>query len=238
MKKLYFSLLAGLLVGAIASPFIGKDAQAEVNHKTQTFVFGQQLIVSNNITVTNTTPGARFTLPSGQNAQALVTNSVVYTNTSAGNITNTFVAPSWETDADVFTDLNGCIQTNITVTVVLNYTNFYFQPRQNFFNTGVTPTNDITLSTPTNTVTFTFQKAAWLPSWVQPGAVSTFDPNSTWSFAVIASSTGTVWTTNVPLAFLAGAMKVRLYTVATSNVTNASASGVILNNVAWSGWMP
>jgi len=59
-------IIAFIVVGLMALAFLGRGS---ASHQTQTFIHGQQLIVSNNTTVTNGEIGVFYISRAGANLQ-------------------------------------------------------------------------------------------------------------------------------------------------------------------------
>lgn len=227
----------GVALGVLT---ISSFAQLSFKHKSQLFLNGQMLVISNNTTVTNITVGAAFIGPTFLLTTSGTSSNVVYTNASAGlNITNTYVSPTWETDIQTYADGNGLIMSNQAVTVVYNNTNFAFAlnmptnqlANANWTNSYFTLTNsyqNISTNISNSVVTFVFQKACYGRNF----DTVTGDQFS-FSFVAVSNVAG-VFVTNFPNSFLEGAGAIRLLSVATGNSNGTC--GVLLNQVAYGGF--
>lgn len=221
------------LVAVMAWAFLAHGA---ASHQSQTFIHGQQLIVSNNTTVTNGEIGVFYISRGGQNLQSGFTNTVLVTNGTTV-VTNTInINDGWAEDCNMVADNNGQSESNVCVTLMANWTNIFLPPQQNAFPLGANPTNVITLPNvnATNTLTLTFvrQCDTSFGNISQSYGNNTTNDSFTWNVVVL--SNGITMSTNLPAAFCAGARRIRLLTVAANNT--GSSPGVIVNSVTLSGF--
>lgn len=216
---------------------------------TLSFINGQQLSLSNGIVANANSAGAPFISQSLLNIQSGYTNSTVYTNAAAGNLTNQIILPFWNNDVPgPFCDANGNISTNFVISIVYNFTNIALAPRQpnqpaNFGSLGGPlttngintnggfggPTNWFPLSTCNQTNTFVFVRSCFDTNY-------NLHSSDYYTFNVLCESNGGVFVTNFPLTFLQGTKSIRLLYV--SNYTQAAGIGTIINSINLAGYMP
>lgn len=246
MKKILLAL--GLALSLTASAFAQSGDVAWVWTNFD-LLNGQQVVVSNNSTINYNYTNIPFINPLLYVVLSLTSSNVVYTNVSSGsNITNTFQYPAWYIDAPLGVDGNGLVMSNISLTIVYNYTNIYFpkaMPNQiaNFgFNTsgalgsggivsngvysGPTVTNylDIAISNNANAyTTFNFQKSGLDTNYYDSNT------NDYLSIGFAAVSNGGVFFTNINATTLAGARFLRLAQISQSNLANCA--GIIVDKV-------
>lgn len=209
MKKL-ISILAmvGLAYGAHA-----------VEHKSFPLLIGQNLALSNNVTITPTNINLYYISPGLTNVSSLTTNT-------AGNIVPTPISSS-----SAFADENGNAGT-IVFGFRLNMTNFVLGPNQNVLITTNTTNLFTPTATSTNTVTFTLGRSCMGDTNFGTTAGDKF------TFSVNAGGiAGGIWYTNLPTAFTSGAKRIGILSIQSSDATN-SPVGVIVNWAALSGFAP
>ena len=238
MKKLIF-ILAMLPFGAFA--------QNGAIHQNQSFLNGQGLFVTNNATITNNQVtvsgvggqgvGLFYISPSLVQLQSGYTNGLVLTTNGSTVYTNfSFVSPNWAQNVNGFANVNGDVGTpNVTLAALVNYTNVFLGPNQNFYPTNAATGTYIAAGVSnTNTVTLTFVRqvdSRFGDSYLSYG--TTTADTFTWVFAAPAAPGGVV-TTNVPASFFTGTRRVMLKTVGASTASNSQ--GIILNDVSLSGF--
>lgn len=189
-------------------------------HKTVNLLTGQNLALSNNVTITNLQYGLYYIAPRLTNVIALSTNSV------SGAIEPPAFVPG---SSELWCDALGQPTSNMVFGIQLNATNIIDNINQNVLIT----TNMTNLFTPssasTNTITFTLQRSCFGTNW----GSSAQD-----KFTLVVNAGGvaglTVYT-NLPLTFTAGIKAVRILSVVASDATSP---GVIINWAGISGWAP
>lgn len=189
------------------------------SHRTVSLVTGQNIALSNNVTITNLQFGLYYIAPRLTNVIALSTNA------TGGIEPSAFVPVSGELWADAI----GQPTSNMVFGVQLNATNIIDSVNQNVAIT----TNMTNLFTPssasTNTVTFTLQRSCSGTNW---GSTT----QDKFTLAVNAGGVaGITVYTNLPTSFTAGIKAVRILSVVASDATSP---GVIINWVGLSGWAP
>lgn len=176
----------------------------------------------------------------------------IYTNfpTVGVNQTN-FLAPipSPITIGPLWSDLNGDVNPNIALQVIIGYTNIVIpsvggRQTPTLLNTVWTNptsffTNPIAALAATNTITIQLVGIASMdmgPGFYDQG--STIPLTHVFQFTCIQSNATTiVVTTNLPTAFLQG-MAAVYATVATTNSAGGGGQGIILNALNLVGWKP
>lgn len=227
MKKFFIRslILGAVLVGMVASAITP-------THFTARSITGTYLCLSNATTITG---GSTFALGASSNfwyySYALGTNVLVGSTNSYGNVQGSPIS-----DLALYPDANVDVNPNLSVQVVLGYTN-------QLFLTGVqTPvmyntvwTNPVPVFTNatagTNQVTFTF-----VP--VSSGEFGLGDTvaSKAWSFTVWQTNgIPTVLSTNLPTSLLQGASALRW---SATNANTGTTPGPIINAVNLTGWKP
>lgn len=238
MKKylLSFAAIAALSLLTLSTMTSGSRAN---DHQSASFFNNyQMLVLSNNVTVTNTTTNV-FVL---QNTlqPVLVGTNLVYTNVLSGS-TNSLgnLLPTWEVDVPITCLANGDVSTNIAFVLMCGSTNVLYQPYQlpplSWINTnGLFTTNYpvpavAMTAASTNTITLTFQAIKW-------GTNVTTDSSANDRFTMTVIGTGltpVVIATNAPAGFWSGTKAVSLVKIASDNSTSP---GIIINDIRLAQW--
>lgn len=218
----------------------------------QSFINGCNLVVSNNQTIQYNYTNVPYVSPVGMLSGSYSNISTIYTNTSAGNITNTIVMPGAITDCSVNPDANGNANTNVCILVSLNSTNLFPPARQGSLPNPSNPNNVTNWVPPilinassTNVLTFTFQRSgdpmansysSSIPGGTAPNTFGT-GPSDYFKFTMNASNTTQqVYMTNLPASFVAGSRWIRLLSVSTDNASQSP--GALINVLKLCGWGP
>lgn len=227
------TLLLGCAFLGTALAALGQPAAI---HRSQPFINGQMLVVSNNVTVTNGGPNTPYISPIGSNVQVGFTNGLSL-STNGSTVTTNFssIVPNWANDVVVGSDANGNECTNYTITAMVNYTNIMLGQNQYTWPFNNTPTNYFPMAfSNTNAITLVFVRQ----TMDYYGATNFFGSSTsndffTWTFR--AATNGITISTNVPIQFLVGASRIRLLTAACDNTTTSS--GAQLNQVTLDGFV-
>lgn len=217
MKKFIISILT--CVGLLALCSVKTKA---VEHKSNALLYGQNLAISNNVTVTYSQVGLYYISPGLTNVLSLVTNSV-------NGVTN--IVPGAFIAANSFSDALGQPNSTLTFNFIVNRTNIVNLPNQ---NVGIT-TNMTNLFTPTsastNTLTFTLARSC--------NGTTNFGTTANDYIQLVVNAggvAGIIQGTNLPTSFTGGAKAFAITSIVSSAAT--SSPGVILNGAWISGYNP
>lgn len=257
MKNQIKSLLAWAWLMLAA---FGLQAQTPTpTFRSASFINGCNIFVPTNTTINWGYTNVLYIQKTGAAGLSL-SNSVVYYTNAVGTTSNVLTTPNAFADVTIRPDVWGNVNTNVTLIVVLNSTN-YFLPGMNLPNpnnsysaqynaTNTVPYTNVPVATSTNKITLTFERTAdasyadygnyngtnvYAPFWV-------FDGLSTWSVNIdntmYTGNSGVnpvVLCTNLPSWFVTGTKAIRLQSITSGSATGTSA-GNILNMVKLGEW--
>ena len=210
-------------IGASVAMLLGGGVSAMANtHFSSSFLSGTYLVVSNSVTVSQTSSNVWFySYAAGTNVQSFATNA-------AG-----ILYPAAIADSPVIADANSDVNPNIAVQIVVGYSNNIFAAsvQTPVVNTWTNPIPAIPVnSLSTNVVTVTLSTV----SSVALGLADT-STGKTFTFSVTANgTTPVVFSTNLPTSFLQGAGAIR----ATVGAGGGTGSGIVVNVLNLTGWKP
>lgn len=210
-------------IGASVAMLLGGGVSAMANtHFSSSFLSGTYLVVSNSVTVSQTSSNVWFySYAAGTNVQSFATNA-------AG-----ILYPAAIVDSPMIADVNSDVNPNIAVQIVVGYSNNIFAAsvQTPVVNTWTNPIPAIPVnSLSTNVVTVTLSTV----SSVALGLADT-STGKTFTFSITANgTTPVVVSTNLPTSFLQGAGAIR----ATVGVGGGTGSGIVVNALNLTGWKP
>lgn len=244
-KLIKYLLVTSLLCGLMLLTSIHR-AKAVIPQYLSLFSGNAQMLyLSNNITITNGSPGvAASALTTANATNYWYIGGLQYTNVLAGSnynfVTNTYVGqtnfqtiPQMFGAVDLWSDLNGDVTTPV-FSFTINNTNVYLPGSDN--NIGIPPTTNLPVLifvpavTSTNAVTVNFIRGVGPRSNVQWDRLNLF--------SCTVSNTGigpTTILTNPPSAWVQGATKVAVFSVSSIASTGP---GNIISAIGISGFIP
>ena len=228
--KRFFSLLT--ILGLCATSVFGQAAGGTKHTALQILSGGGNLFITNNGAYNAFTNNVWYLNSMGtsniQSGAAYFTNTIV--QPSGTTVSNILYYPAASHDVQGWADVNGDVAP-LTLSVMLNNTNYLPLDNQNA-NPGTNfagPYMTINSSN-TQTLTFALAKVLW-------GTNADTTSTNQFTFNVAANGTNVVvYSTNLPTAFVQGAVGFRLFSV--TNGSTANTFGNIINRVTITGFAP
>lgn len=229
MKRI-FSLTSLLALCVLSA--LGQGAGGTQHRALDFLSQGGNLFITNAGTYNAFTNNAIYL--NAQGTSNILSGAPYFTNTivqpSGTTVSNVLSYPPATHDVQGWADVNGDVAP-LTFSVLLNNTNYMPQPNQVSFPGTNYPGLFSTLnSSNTQTLTIILQKILW-------GTNADNSTTNQFSFNITANGTNQVmYSTNLPTAFVQGAVGFRFYTV--SSTTAANTFGNTINRATITGFAP
>jgi len=230
MKKL---LSLGLLLSLSATAVLGQASGGGAQHTALQFLSGGgNLFVTNGGSYTNFGTSTIYLNSTG--TSNITSGAAYFTNTivqpSGTTVSNILYYPPASHDVKGWADVNGDVAP-LTVSVIINNTNYMPQPNQVAFpGTNFPGLYTLPNSSNTQSLTIYLQKVLW---------GTNADNSTTNQFSFVVGCNGTnqvVYSTNLPTVFVQGAIGFRFAGV--GSTTNANTVGNTINTVTITGFAP